>query len=182
MASSEAARRDSDTSADLGGKPGRVRAWSPNRGYAVFLIPPALLLAAFFVLPLVLLVLRALSDPTLGLGNYSRLFTNSSYVGVLFYTVQVAGSVTLVALFLSYPVAWLLSWARGRMLHLALAFVIIPFWTSAVIRTYAWIVLFQRRGVVNDALMSLGFIDAPLRLMYNSLGVHIGMVHIMLPF
>ena len=161
---------------------GDVRAWSPFRGYSIYLIPPAAMLAVFFVLPLLYLMFRSFAEPDPGIGTYVRLFSNVAYLKVLLYTVQVSASVTVFTLVMAYPVAWLISRARGRMLHLALAFVIIPFWTSAVIRTYAWIVLFQRRGVLNDFLISAGLTDEPLRLMYNSLGVHIGMVHVMLPF
>ena len=182
MARSEATDQAAHAGRASASGEGGVRAWSPFRGYAVYLIPPAAMLAVFFVLPLLYLMFRSFAEPEPGIGTYVRLFSNVAYLKVLLYTVQVSASVTVVTLVMAYPVAWLISRAHGRMLHLALAFVIIPFWTSAVIRTYAWIVLFQRRGVLNDFLISAGLTDEPLRLMYNSLGVHIGMVHIMLPF
>jgi putative spermidine/putrescine transport system permease protein len=69
----------------------------------------------------------------------------------------------------------------GGWLTLALAFVLIPFWTSVVVRTFAWIILFQRFGPVNNTLMELGLINAPLKLIYNGLGVHIGMIQVLLP-
>jgi putative spermidine/putrescine transport system permease protein/spermidine/putrescine transport system permease protein len=69
-----------------------------------------------------------------------------------------------------------------RWASLALVAVILPFWTSILVRTYAWMILLQRRGLVNDALQDLGLIDQPLKLAYNFTGTVIGMVHIMLPF
>jgi len=95
---------------------------------------------------------------------------------------MLAATVAGVTLVLAYPVAWMVSATRGSMLYLCLALILIPFWTSVVIRTFAWMVLFQRRGLLNSLLLSSGVIDQPLRLMHNSIGVHIGMVHILLPF
>ena len=160
----------------------RSRAWTPARGYGLLIIPPLLLLAVFFVWPLARVVFQSVMEPTPGFGNFIEIWNNGSYLKVLRNTLTLSATVTLVALLLAYPVAWVISNARGNRLHLLLALVLIPFWTSVVIRTYAWIVIFQRRGVLNDILLSLGLVDQPLRLMNNTIGVHIGMVHIMLPF
>ena len=83
---------------------------------------------------------------------------------------------------IAYPVAYAMAGAEGTKLHVIAAFVIVPLWTSVVIRSYAWMVVFQRRGVLNDALMSLGLTSEPVRFLPGSLAVHVGMVHIMLPF
>ena len=158
------------------------RVWSPTTGYLILLMIPLLMLAAFFVWPLLVVISRSFTDPELGLQNYQLIFARESYFRVILYTVQISTTVTLICLFLSYPVAVVISAARGSWLLLALALVLVPFWTSAVIRTYAWMVLFQRTGVLNSVLISQGYIDSPLRLMNNSIGVHIGMVHVLLPF
>ena len=71
---------------------------------------------------------------------------------------------------------------QGGLLNLCFALILIPFWTSTVIRTYAWMVLFQRKGVLNGFLQQIGLIDQPLELMRNFIGVQIGMVHVLLPF
>jgi len=160
----------------------RSKAWTPARGYGLLIIPPLVVLLVFFVWPLARVVFQSLMEPVPGLGNFVEIWHNGSYLKVLFNTLKLSATVTLVTLLLAYPVAWIISNARGNLLHLLLALVLIPFWTSVVIRTYAWIVIFQRRGVLNDILLSLGIIDQPLRLMNNTIGVHIGMVHIMLPF
>jgi putative spermidine/putrescine transport system permease protein/mannopine transport system permease protein len=159
-----------------------ARPWTPARGYALLLIAPATVLAVFFIWPLAAVVIRSVIEPAIGLGNYARIFETSTYVRVIGNTMVLAGSVSVVTLILAYPVAWMVSGARGSVLYLCLALILIPFWTSVVIRTFAWMVLFQRRGVLNSLLLSTGLIDQPLRLMHNSIGVHIGMVHILLPF
>jgi putative spermidine/putrescine transport system permease protein/mannopine transport system permease protein len=154
----------------------------PARGYQMMLVVPLLVLALFFLWPLERIVQQGFLEPRAGLGNFIEIWNNGTYVRVLGNTIKLSVTVTVIALTLAYPVAWVVSTARGGLLSLCIALIIIPFWTSVVIRTYAWIVLFQRRGVLNDLLLSLGVIDQPLRLMNNTVGVHIGMVHIMLPF
>ncbi|MGE0213981.1 MAG: ABC transporter permease [Parvibaculaceae bacterium] len=160
----------------------RLQAWTPARGYGLLMLPPLLVLLVFFVWPLARVVFQSVMEPSPGLGNFIEIWNNGSYLKVLLNTLTLSATVTLVTLVLAYPVAWVISNARGNLLHVLLALVLIPFWTSVVIRTYAWIVIFQRRGILNDILLSLGLIDQPLRLMNNTIGVHIGMVHIMLPF
>jgi ABC-type spermidine/putrescine transport system permease subunit I len=162
--------------------PVKARPWTPARGYALLLIAPAAVLAVFFIWPLAAVVIRSIIEPVVGLGNYARIFETSTYVRVIANTMMLAGTVSMLTLILAYPVAWMVSGARGSVLYLCLALILIPFWTSVVIRTFAWMVLFQRRGVLNSLLLSSGLIDQPLRLMHNSIGVHIGMVHILLPF
>jgi putative spermidine/putrescine transport system permease protein len=91
-------------------------------------------------------------------------------------------TVTLVTLVLGYPLAFLLATAGRRAGGLMLVAIILPLWTSVLVRTYAWMVLLGRRGLVNEGLQTLGLTDAPLPLLYNRLGVTIGMVHVLLPF
>jgi putative spermidine/putrescine transport system permease protein/mannopine transport system permease protein len=159
-----------------------VRPWTPARGYALLLIAPAVVLAVFFIWPLIQVVIRSIVEPEIGLGNYVRIFGTATYLRVIANTMTLAATVALVTLVLAYPVAWMVSAAHGKTLYLCLAMILIPFWTSVVIRTFSWMVLFQRRGVLNSFLLSTGLVDQPLRLMHNSIGVHIGMVHILLPF
>jgi ABC-type spermidine/putrescine transport system permease subunit I len=159
-----------------------VRPWTPARGYALLLLAPAAVLAIFFIWPLVQVVIRSFVEPEIGLGNYARIFATTTYLRVIANTMTLAATVALGTLVLAYPVAWMVSGARGNTLYFCLALILIPFWTSVVIRTFAWMVLFQRRGVLNSFLVSSGLIEQPLRLMHNSIGVHIGMVHILLPF
>jgi len=158
------------------------RAWSPARGYFVILLLPTLFLAVFFLWPMAAVIARSFGGEGSVFAQYLTVFERSSYIKVLLYTLQVATTVTLLCLVIAYPVAALIARLRGGWLQISFALILVPFWTSTVIRTYAWMVLFQRKGMVNGLLIDLGFIDTPLRLMHNNFGVHIGMVHIMLPF
>ena len=159
-----------------------IKAWTPSRGYLAILIPPCLFLVLFFVLPLATVAARGFLEPELGISNYLKILNSRAHVNVLLYTFQVSATVTILCLLISYPLAFVISRLKGTLLHLSFALILIPFWTSVVIRTYAWIALFQRRGVINDMLIQFGILDQPFRFMYNNLGVHIGMVQVLLPF
>ena len=122
------------------------------------------------------------ADGGLSFENYTRIVTDGAYVSIFATTFQVAAVVTLLCLLLGYPVAYVLTILPDRWAKILMLAVLVPFWTSLLVRTYAWLVLLQRRGVVNDTLAMLGLIDRPLPLVHNMTGVIIGMVHIMLPF
>jgi ABC-type spermidine/putrescine transport system permease subunit I len=104
------------------------------------------------------------------------------YLQILLYTLEIAAIVTVVCLLIAYPVAALTARMRGVPLQLMTALIVGSLWTSAVIRSYAWMILFQRFGVVNQALIALGLADAPVRILQTNTAVVIGMVHILLPF
>jgi putative spermidine/putrescine transport system permease protein len=144
--------------------------------------PALLLLAFFFVLPVLALLLRSITEPELGLQNYAELFATSTYARVLFNTFLVAGVVTLFSLLFGFPVAWLLAIMPDRWSRIVFAIILLSMWTNLLARTYAWMVLLQRTGLINKSLMALGIINEPLPLVNNLTGVTIGMVYIMLPF
>ena len=101
---------------------------------------------------------------------------------ILGRTLWIAGMVTLVCLLLGYPTAWFLSQQSGRKAAILLFLVLLPFWTSLLVRTVAWVVLLQREGVVNGALLHAGLIDEPLKMIFNRFAVYVAMVHVLLPF
>ena len=153
-----------------------------SRDPALLLLPGFLLVGALLLLPLLWLLALSFYDNGLSLAHYARLLDDPSYAKSFLLTFQIAGAVTLMATLLGYPLCyWMLGlapvWQR-----LALICVLIPFWTSLLVRSYAWLVLLQRRGLVNTALQDLGVLNEPLALMYNATGTTIGMTHIMLPF
>ncbi|MFX0540878.1 ABC transporter permease [Roseovarius sp. S4756] len=115
------------------------------------------------------------------LENYTRLM-HPSYKITLITTFELAFLVTGLCILLGYPVAYLASQLGPRMSSIVLLCVLFPFWTSLLVRTYAWLVLLQRKGLINTWLMDMGLIEAPLKLVHNFTGTTIGMVHIMLPF
>jgi ABC-type spermidine/putrescine transport system permease subunit I len=166
----------------LGAPRPKRRPWSIGRGYALLMLAPAALLLAFFVTPLATVVEQGFSGEATAFDNFAAILGTPSTLAVVGYTFQVALTVTVAALLLGYPVAYVVSHLRGRWFAIAIACVLLPFWTSTVIRTYAWVVILQRRGILNDLLLAGGLIDRPLRLMNDGIGMQIAMVHIMLPF
>jgi putative spermidine/putrescine transport system permease protein len=105
-----------------------------------------------------------------------------AFVRILLRTFEISGVVTVAALLLGYPLAYWLSTLPARRANLLMILVLVPFWTSILVRCAAWIVLLQSEGLVNRALMGLGIVDHPLALLFNRIGVEIAMVHILLPF
>ena len=114
--------------------------------------------------------------------NYIRLYESGAYFAIFRTTFAMSLLVTALAALLGYPYAYLISQLSSRWAALGLLVVLLPFWTSLLVRTYAWLVLLQRRGLINTMLMKLQIISEPLNLSYNVFGVTIGMLHIMLPF
>ena len=104
---------------------------------------------------------------------YLDIFARTFWMGLI---------ITVICLFLAYPLAYLLANLPSRQSNLLMILVLLPFWTSILVRVAAWIVLLQSGGLINSALMAMGIIDKPLELVFNRTGVYISMVHILLPF
>lgn len=151
-----------------------------SRGWLV--APAAALVFIVFAYPVFWLLLRSISDPVWGLQNFQVLIDHPVYLRALGNTVVVSGTVTCLCLLLGYPLAYTIANAGPRVRRLLVFAVLIPFWTSLLVRTFAWMVLLQRNGLINQTLLQLGLIDRPMTLIYNRIGVIIGMVHILLPF
>lgn len=146
---------------------------------------PALLVVALVLgLPcLWLLVLSLLGpDGQFSVHNYAQLLTDPGYARSLWLTLWMAGLTTLACILLGYPLAYAATLMPRWAVTLVLTLVALPFWTSVLVRTYAWLILLQNKGIVNSVLLRWGLIEEPLRMMHNPLGALIGMVHIMLPF
>ena len=121
-------------------------------------------------------------DGSLSLMHYRRMVEQPSYARIFGATFQVSLLTTGLCILLGYPLAYVLSQLPRRAATLCLIAVMLPFWTSLLVRTYAWLVLLQRRGLINTWGIELGWWDEPLPLVHNMAGTLIGMVHIMLPF
>ncbi|QNQ08534.1 ABC transporter permease [Sphingomonas alpina] len=104
------------------------------------------------------------------------------FVGIFLRTFKISAVVALFCILLGYPVAYLLATLKPRIANPLLILVLLPFWTSTLVRTTAWVVLLQTNGVVNGAVQWLGLSDRPLPLLYSRGGVYIAMVHVLLPF
>lgn len=143
------------------------------------LVPAIALYGAMGVFPLSNIVQMSFSE---GIGAYTRILTDPLLRPTLENTVVISVETTLAALIIGYYLAMTMwrSGARARMVILAL--VLLPFWTSGLVKNFAWAMLLQDKGVVNQALEAAGLINAPLRLLHNRFAVVIGMVHYVLPF
>jgi putative spermidine/putrescine transport system permease protein/spermidine/putrescine transport system permease protein len=160
----------------------RRRERSETTVLAALAVPGLLLIGAIALTPIAWLFwlsFRSGSDFTFE--HYERLL-HPTYTLTLQTTFELSFLVTAICITLGYPLAYLISQVRPRLAAFLLLLVLFPVWTSLLVRCYAWLVLLQRRGVVNSWLQDIGLIDAPLRLMHNFTGTTIGMVHIMLPF
>ncbi len=159
----------------------RAGPWrGPLDAWAWLAVPGFLFLAAFFLVPLVRMGIRSVNDPSPA--NYRIFLESPVYVRVLWTTLRTSLIVTVVCLLIGYPYAYVLHHAGPRTRAILTALVLVPFWSSLLVRTYAWTVLLQDSGVINSVLRDLGLIETPLKLMRNTLGVTIGMSHILLPF
>jgi putative spermidine/putrescine transport system permease protein len=161
-----------------------------TRGARVLLLGPyVLLLALFFVAPLVLMLLISLSRNSFGQidwaltpEQYVRFFTDSYYLSVLGDTLWLGVLTTVVCLLLGYPLAYHLALTRSRWKPLLIVFILSPLLVGIVIRCYGWMILLADRGLINETLTRHGWLAKPLPLMYNKFGVTLALVHVFLPF
>jgi putative spermidine/putrescine transport system permease protein len=151
------------------------------RGWLV--LPALLIVGALFAYPVSWLLMLSITDPEPGLQNFRKLIEASIYFKALWNTVIISGSVTLLCVVLGYPIAYAMAHAGERQRRLLIFVVLVPFWSSILVRTFAWMVLLQQKGLINKTLIDyLGVVQTPLTLIYNRTGVLIGMSHILLPF
>ena len=122
------------------------------------------------------------SSGQLSLVNYQKMIEYKSYARVFKTTFNVSILTTLLCILIGYPLAYFLSQIPRRYVGFFMLTVLLPFWTSLLVRTYAWLVMLQRNGLINNFAIDLGLWDTPLKLAHNLNGTLIGMVHIMLPF
>jgi len=149
---------------------------------ACLLGPALVVLALLFVVPLARLFSLAFTDPAGPFATFGVLAQSAVYRQVMWNTLVVAVIVTALCALLAWPVAYVLSRLKGAWFAVALYGVLFPFWISVLVRTFAWMMLLERNGPINRLLMSTGLTDAPLALLFNNVGVLIGMVHILLPY
>ena len=156
-----------------------------GRDATIYVWPAVLLLAAVFVAPLIWFFVKTLAEigtPSEMLSYASAILTSKAVVTALTTTNWIALLVTLLVLLISYPLAYHLANSRGLAFTIVLFCIVVPYFTSIIVRTYSWMVLLGRNGIVNQSLMQLGVIDQPLALLYTKTGVLIGMVYVLLPY
>jgi putative spermidine/putrescine transport system permease protein len=153
-----------------------------NRVYWLIVLPALLMLLVLYFVPLGNVLLTSVTDPRPGLGNYGLLFTSAAVQKTLMTTVRIASITTGVALLLGYAVAYAMRAATGKRQRLMLFCVLLPFWISVLVRSFAWLTILGPQGPINAALMGLGLTEEPVALSRNETGVLIAMVHVMLPY
>ena len=152
-----------------------------DRTMLLLMTPALLVIVLLLVVPLAWLSWQSIWNHGFTFENYRRVLSGV-YLDTFLLTFKLSVIVTVVTLLLGYSVAYFAASVSPKFSALILGMVILPFWTSVLVRTYAWLVLLQRTGVINKALMATGLIDHPLQLAYNQLGTVVAMVHILLPF
>lgn len=167
------------------------------------LLPPTIWLSLFFLVPLAIVLgislsLKEFGQPpysnlltigeegtvqlTLHLSNYLFLLSDSLYANAYLNSIKVAAISTIIALIIGYPMAYAIARAPEKWRNILLMLVILPFWTSFLLRVYAWIGFMKSNGVINNVLMMLGIIDDPIVMLQTDFAVYVGIVYTYLPF
>ena len=196
--------------AAAGASPGAFRRWTEAalrrlglNGRALIIAVPTLWLLVFFLIPFLVVAKISLSEAaiarppylplyewleegglqiTLNFGNYLYLFEDSLYLVAYLTSIKIALISTVICLLIGYPMAYAIARSGETARTVLLMLVILPFWTSFLLRVYAWIGFLKGNGIVNNALMALGVIDTPLTMLQTDLAVYIGIVYTYLPF
>lgn len=146
--------------------------------------PGLAFLLIFFLVPVARLMGLSLEDADTGAmtaSHYARIFETDVYFRVLLITFRIAGLTTLFSLLLGYPLAYWLSRLPDRTRGTMILLVMVPFWTSYLVKSFAWVIVLGRTGIINQIGLGSGVLSQPLELLHNELGVMIGMVHAMVP-
>lgn len=158
--------------------PGRSRAWLTPW---LLLAPACLFMVVVFVAPLAQVLILSVTEPTVSLAHFRRVFTTPLYLRVMATTFQTALFVTLTCLALGYPLAYVMARRGGTLAGVLLAVIGISFWTSFLVRTYAWMVILGSKGPVVALYATLG-LGAPPQLLFTTFSSRLGMTHILLPY
>lgn len=153
-----------------------------ERRHLLVLLPALAVLLLLFVYPLIGVLTRSVYKGGFTLEFYRHLVRTPVYLSVIGLTFKTAALVTLLCLALGYPLSYLLVSVPPRTGRLLLIVVVLPFFTSVIVRTYAWMVLLGRNGIINHYLLAFGLRTHPAALLYNQTGVMIGMTYVLLPF
>jgi len=183
-------------------KPARVN-WQASLGKKTLIGTPYLWMAIFFVLPFLFILKISLSEAALmqppylpfireiedgavtmviNFSNFMLIFEDALYWQALVNSIEIAAIATLLTLLLGYPMAYAIAKAPAAWRLPLLMLIILPFWTSFLIRVYAWIGILKNNGLLNQTLMAIGVIDQPLEILYTQAAVYIGLVYTYLPF
>lgn len=145
------------------------------------LAPGLLLIALMFLIPVGLVFWQGLFDPAFTTDHFDRFFNRGAYLRVFWNTMRVSATVALMCLLLGYPVAYFIVRQPPERRPLLLFLVLVPLWMSILARSYAWMVVLGREGIINQTLMGVGLIDEPVQMMFTTGAVYVAMVQILMP-
>ena len=147
-------------------------------------LPYLIFVAALIIIPVGWLFYLSFigRDGGFSFENYERMTKSRAYIRIFITTFKISILTTLICAIIGYPLAYFMSQLSRRWASICMIGVLIPFWTSLLVRTYAWLVLLQKKGLINNIALDIGLISEPIKFVHNTTGTLIGMVHIMLPF
>ncbi len=148
----------------------------------VLLLPALLLLLPSYLAPIAKLFGTSFGEEGWSFDTYTRALGNASYMTLLGRSLVVSLQVTALTVLIGYPLAYVIAQANERTRNVLMLLVAIPLWTSTLVRSFSWIILLGREGVVNSMGLSLGLLDAPVQILYTRLAVLLGFVHVMIPY
>lgn len=147
------------------------------------LVAPFLaILLGLYLWPILNILWLSVTEPAPGLGNYEKLVQSESLVRIIWTTVRVCLLTTVFSVLIGYCIAYAMSHAARKQRSAMLAFLLISFWISVLVRTFSWLMLLGNNGLLNNSLETLNIISEPIPFVRNELGVLIGMVHYMVPY
>src|SRR5215471_5454014 len=159
---------------------------APRDRTFLLMMPAVGMLVLMFFLPMVLFFVRTLTEfegtPAQFVAQVADLLLSQPYLIALATTNWIALIVTVTVLLIGYPIAYHLTTAKGPGVSIVVLAIVLPYFTSIIVRTFSWMVLLGEHGLVNEVLLSTGLIREPIPLMYNRLGVLIGMSYVLLPY
>jgi len=150
-------------------------------GFALLVAPFFALMLFVFLYPMLALLSVSVLEPAPTLAHYERALTDPVFVGILFRTLQIGLMVALASLAMAFPVALLMARSSGPKVILITACIVLPMWSSVLVRTTAWAVLLQRTGLINEALQFAHLTEQPLKLLFTRTAVVLAMTHVLLP-
>ena len=148
----------------------------------VLVLPLLIFLVLFYAYPVLDMLARSVHPQGWSLAPYGSLFDGDVFWRVMSITLTISAIVTVTCLLLAFPLAYWLAQKPPARANLLLLLVLVPFWTSILVRSYAWMALLERHGIINNILLWIGVADRPVRLLNTRFAVCLAMVHVLLPF
>lgn len=144
------------------------------------IFPITLVLVVCFILPMIYVLISSFKED--GSSNYIKFLTDSFYLGILWNTIKISLITTLICLVFGYPVAYFIARTESKVKNTLMIIILFPFLVSSVVRSYGWMVILGTKGLLNQFLIGFGIVDSPVKILYTSKAVIIGLVHLLMPY